>query len=384
MNSALCSSSPLYSNYKAMIGYPQGDYCLYDGSFGAPGKLNDGLAPLYNPTLDVGFVPSPNDLTNLIAASLRNMLPQVQSELSSVNSVIELKDFKTVPRTLNAIRKLAKAPLRKRRAFKNIWHMLQVAADVYLQTKFNIQPLISDVKGVYRSLAKVERRVNDLVSRAGRPRTSHYRGHMDNSAFNTTDTAGQRSLGGFYYLDQVTGFSHQDFYSKSNSVRVTNGGAHFHAELQYNYHYTQYQLEHARVLALLDSFGVNLNPAIIWNAIPWSFVIDWLVGVSQWLSTTRIGLMDPQINIMQYLWSVTYKRDIYVTSKITSPLYYAGTGIPDSSTQSITHPVVSETAYRRVSGLPTVSLLTTSGLSPTEFSLGAALAITRKRHGGKH
>jgi hypothetical protein len=207
---------------------------------------------------------------------------------------------------------------------------------------------------------------------------------MDNSFLNTSETAGERSLAGFYYLDQVTGLSHQDFYSKSNSTRVTNGSAHFHAELQYNYYYYRYQVEHAQILALMDHLGLNLNPAIIWNAIPWSFVIDWLVGVSQWLSTQRLGNMDPKINIMQYLWSVTYQRDIYVTSKITSPLYYVGTGIPDASTESITHPVVSETAYRRVSGLPTVSLLTTSGLSPTEFSLGAALVVSRRRHGGKH
>lgn len=381
--SALMTRSPLYTNYMAMIGYPQGAHLLYGAGFGAPGELSDGLPAIANTALDAGFVHAPSSINSLISASLQTMLPLIRPELSGVNSVIELKDFKTLPRSISAISKLPKLLLRKKKALVNIAHLLQVAADVYLQTKFNIQPLISDVHGIHRALAKTEKRINALVSRSGKMQTSHYKKFV-----NEYDAVYEQTLlnqpAPYHY--SYNGGGALGFYSRCDVRRLAYySPSSFHAQIQYNYYYTEYQIEHARLLALLDAFGVNFNPAIIWNAIPWSFVVDWLVGVSQWLGTQRIGLMDPKINIMQYLWSIKRQRRIYVTSKYTSPKYYAGTGLTDTyGPQSITHPVVDETAYRRSAGLPSASSIILSGLSSTEFTLGAALAITSRRHKRKH
>jgi hypothetical protein len=377
-NSASITIPPLYQNVyaaKVAMGEP---YSLYNSRFGAPGSLNDGLPALYIPSAGPGFVPAPPDLTSLIASSLQTMLPRIKAELSSVNSTIELKDFASLEGTIRNIDKLQVGLLRKKRAFKNIAHILRVAADVYLQAKFNILPLISDVNGVYRSLANIEKRINALVSRAGKLQVKHFRVPLTDLRGSQESESG-RTVGSFR---RIGGEADLSSYSTADNERTVQVDAsEFHAQIQFNYHYSVYQLEHARVLALLDAWGLNINPQIIWNAIPWSFVVDWLVGVGQWLGTTRIGHMDPQINIMQYLWSVRRSRRITVTSRITSRLYYPDTG--DATTaplEGITHPVVFESAYRRQSGLPSVSLLTTSGLNSTEFTLGAALAITRRRH----
>jgi hypothetical protein len=39
------------------------------------------------------------------------------------------------------------------------------------------------------------------------------------------------------------------------------------------------------VYAHLDNLGVRLDPAIVWNAIPFSFVVDWVVDVSGFLGS---------------------------------------------------------------------------------------------------
>jgi len=153
--------------------------------------------------------------------------------------------------------------------------------------------------------------------------------------------------------------------------------------MQYNYNYDAYQLEHARALSLLEAFGGNNLPLILWNAIPWSFVIDWLVGVNLWLADhgqiEGTGMV-PKINICQYLWSIRRRRRTIVSSKITSPKFYAGTGSTETyPPQYITHPVADETAYRRDVSLPSASSIVSSGLSFTEFTLGASLAILHKR-----
>lgn len=379
MNSALVTAPPLYSNNKAAKAVFSEPYSLYNSSmFGAPGLLNDGLPGLYIPSAGPSFVPGPPGLDGLIRLSLQTMLPLIRPQLSGINSVLELKDFKSVKGTIRNIIKLPKGLLRKARFFKNILDVLRVAADVYLQKKFNIDPLISDVHGVYRALADTERRINGFISRMGKLQTSHYKKVVPEFT-GTQEVEYNKAVGGFRHEGGLTDVN--SYSTADNERTVIYGASEFHAQIQYNYIYTAYQLEHARVLALLDAFGVNLNPAIVWNAIPWSFVVDWLVDVGQWLGTQRLGNMDPKINITQYLWSIRRSRRIYVTSKVTSAIYYPGTGLTDKyPPNGITHPVVNETSYRRQAGLPSASSLTTSGLSSTEFTLGAALVISRKHH----
>lgn len=145
----------------------------------------------------------------------------------------------------------------------------------------------------------------------------------------------------------------------------------FHAEVEYEFSYSDFQTEYAQLLALLDSLGVNFNPAIIWNAIPFSFVIDWVVGVSSWLNRLKVGNMDPAINISRYLWSIRRKRRIDCQLGT-----YDSYGFESRSPL----PTLTETAYRRTCKMPARGLFTTSGLNSQELRLGGALLILRKRH----
>jgi len=377
---AIVTVRPLFQNTENAKTMPSGPFMLYNSNvFGAPGLMTDGLQPLYIPNAGpTGFIPDPAGLNDLLAMSLRSMLPLIRPELSSVNTVLELKDFKSVAGTIKNIRKLPRGLLRRARAFRTIWELLRVASDVYLQAQFNIKPLISDITGIYRSVAKTQGRLNSLVSRAGKLQVTHYGKDLPTDNIIDDELEPTAKPIGFYRLN---GGSYQQSNAYAfNRRHVYSDASKFHAQIQYNYHYTDYQVEHARILALLDSFGANLNPAIVWNAIPWSFVVDWFVDVGQWLSTQRIGHMDPKINIMQYCWSTKRTRRIIVDSRVTAAKYYPGTGLPDVYTTNITHPVVFETAYKRSSGLPTADSIRSSGLSSTEFTLGAALVITRRRH----
>jgi len=155
----------------------------------------------------------------------------------------------------------------------------------------------------------------------------------------------------------------------------------FHAEIEYNYNFTQYQVANAQLLGMLDAMGVNLNPAIIWNAIPWSFVIDWVFGISRWLDQYKELNMEPVINIHRFLTSVTYRRRILVSRSLIRETTYHDIGsneyVKDTSGPL---PVTTESAYRRDVGMPTSSSVQQSGLNLKEFTLGAALILTGGRH----
>jgi hypothetical protein len=308
---------------------------------------------------DGAFVPPPTGLSGLIQQSLNVMLPRIKEELSLINSIYELKDFKSFPTFL---KKLSDFPDLFRKG-QEVLKPLRLIADSYLQYAFNLKPLVSDISGLYRSLSTREKALNNLITRAGRVQTRHFQVLLNEETNDVVEHT--------YSFDQGSG---QSFYkvtgAKSTFMSFVEPTV-FHAEIEYNYNYTQYQLEHARVLALLDAFGVNLNPAIIWNAIPWSFVVDWVLGVSQYLKQFSIRNMEPVINIRQYLWSVRRVRRITSQLKLGNNLYISDGSRPGPTTVEI--------AYRRQVQVPSASSIMSSGLSSKEFSLGAALVIARKR-----
>lgn len=353
-----------------------------------------GFEQLYQPGISSGaFVPPPDGLSNLIQASLDAMLPSIKEELSLINSVIELKDFKslvsgiiqhnTTFKRLNdffkrhyrydefldknfVIKKVTKKAV-KDVTVGTLADLVRLTAGDYLQYKFNIQPLISDINGIYRSLSRVERQINDLIARSGSPRTRHFRRTL-------ADGSSESTLYRFYHT--LISPSSVGTYVSCRRTR-TRLPSEFHAEIEYNYNFTQYQLEHARVLALLDAFGVNLNPAIIWNAIPYTFLVDWVIGVSRFLENFKVQNMEPKINILRYLWSV--KRVQRIDCNMNYDPFYETT-IPNAGSPM---PTVSETAYRRQVQMPSASSIKLSGLNSSEFTLGAALVLSRRRKSRK-
>jgi hypothetical protein len=357
---------------------PMAWYC---GEFGEPGYPIDGLLKLYDPASD-SVVPDPPGLNELNSRARRALLPLIKAELSVLNSIIELKDLKTIDHTLESIvqtgRRLFLDVKIKANPGATLRSLLRSSADGYLQEKFNILPLLSDLAGIHSALSATRGRINALVAGQGQTQTRHFAATVDVPSNLVEDKTfySPQPLGGYAYAcavpNGVVSYARRYVYVDK---------AQFHAEMRYNYNYNAYQLENAQLLGLLDALGFNLNPAIIWNSIRWSFVIDWVLGVSRWLDDRKVLNMEPVINIQDYLWSVTYRRRVLVSRVLERETVFHDIGGNEyaKDTQGPLGSMV-ETAYRRTAGLPTVSSITSSGLSLTEFSLGAALVITSGSH----
>lgn len=350
---------------------------LYNGAYGSVGELNVGLPNFYFERPDGGFVPPPADLESLVSHALKAMLPVIKAELSAVNSLIELKDFLSLRSSVEAIKDTIVTLFKKGFNRQTLAAAFRTKADVYLQYKFNIAPLLSDISGIYRSLANTERRINDFITRSGRVRISHFTRKLTESTDTPTYDTSMGLIDAWEYPEGPSHGTYKLGAVASMDRFVQTEPASFHVQMQYNYNYTAYQIEHARLLALLDALGINLNPGIIWNAIPWSFVVDWVFGVGQYLDNFKVTNMEPKINILRCLWSIKRKRRITVAGRYVSvPEELTFTPDPPAS---ISLPVVEETAYRRQPFMPSGGSIESSGLTPTEFSLGAALVISRRR-----
>lgn len=333
--------------------------------FGEPSMPLKDLTGVREESADGSFVPLPANLPTLIDRSLTTMLPSIKSELSIINSIIELKDFASLPNMIKQSWKLLNKrniPLRS---------IFRSGSEGYLQAQFNILPLLSDIRGIYTALVRIEKRIRALVNGAGQPRKRHFTVRFEEGS---QDVEFSEPM----YLFRQPGDFPAAFiqYSAITLERTVNPiSCTFHAEIDYNYNFSRFQTEHAQLLGLLDALGFNLNPAIIWNAIPWSFVVDWLIGISRWLDKRKTLNMEPTLNVRRYLWSIKRERIVSVRKLITN----IGSSYVPSSSSPVLMPTVFETSYRRVVGIPASISPIASGLNIRELSLGAALWIAKRK-----
>jgi len=354
---------------------------LLPGTYYAP----HGLPSMHDSAAeDPGFVPVPVLLDSLTADALRVIMPQIKSELSVLNAVYELKDFKhLVLRADKVLKQIASMGLpkvfkgtlkelanvfSKARESKPFKHRIAgSAASIYLQWKFAVAPLIQDIQSTWAAVSKTEEILRRFLNNAEKRRIGHFsKTYREYDDYDIVEPPSARERpqpnAGILYAF-LSGWTRY----------VSHSASKFHVEVEYSYYLPHLVAAHARLFAYLDRFGLNLNPAIIWNAIPYTFLLDWVVGVSRFLDGLKIGFTDPVVCIHQYLWSITRER------KIAGTVSYPSFGSMTPVYQKYGLPYCVETAYRRETRMPVKSLfVSTSGLSPVEISLGAALLVSRR------
>jgi len=301
------------------------------------------------------------DISGLVDKSLIAMLPGIRPSLSSVNSILELKDFKSLPKLLVQSRALLRQIKSIRPKAKTTLRLAsKLVANGYLSKEFAVDPLIRDYESVKQALVTVQKELSKLLRDAGRVLDRHYARSLDETVYSDSD---------YSHVD-TTHTSLVGDIRFDRSVRYRD--RRFVATIRYSYKIPEMSKQLAIVNAFLDRFGINLNPAIIWNAIPFSFLIDWVVGVGQWLDQFKVRAIEPVCVIHDYCWSARIVRFIDVSKT-------HGVGGFYGAVSTVNCVSVEEDCFIRVPIVPDiVRSITTSGLNLKEFSLGAALVYLNK------
>jgi len=357
--------------------------------FGSQDNPTEGLPALFSLSGGDLIIADPPNLTTLINRSIKQLLPGIKPQLSLINSIIELKDFRKLPETIKRNRevyKRARAVLLQRdgRNIVKSWgrrtlrQILGGGADDYLQAEFNILPLLSDITGIRNALKNTRNQVENLLKNESKLLTRHWYADLGAPYVSLSDDYGLNAL---YSMNQPRFANENTGWAAIGNAQLLGRylcrrstayeQARFHAEVQYSYFFSDYMRQNAMLRGLLDSFGVNFNPAIIWNAIPWSFVVDWVIGVSQWLDQFKTSNLEPVTVIHRYLYSLSVKR----TTTIHTNLYDQ---VPSLAKYDVWNTTCYESAYKRVLKNISVQDIETSGFSPKEFLLSGALALSRR------
>lgn len=333
------------------------------------------------------------DPSSLIAAAQEQMLPAVKPKILSLAELYQTKDlipsclrtqdrWKKIERVLEPLLAVASRVGPLKRIFRVGRRLLALPADLYLQWKFNVQPTISDVAAIHAALSQVHSQVALLLKNAGRPQRKHYScnvGREYPDVYSVTPTSNHA-----YSYPMYKSTSTEGFYPLIDCV-VNKGWVQcdyqlttFRAEVEFAYWYSEIERKQLELNVLLDSLGVGSNPLKeLWEIIPWSFAVDWVVDVSRWLDNfANEPRSKPKIVINKWCWSHHIKRSTLVGASVRTS--WEGPWLKKDS--SIPIGTIYEDAYlRSTSGLTGWLGLSGRGFTSTEVVLASSLALTRQK-----
>jgi hypothetical protein len=267
------------------------------------------------------------------------MLPSLESDVSLTNFLLELTDFSHL---LKLVTK---------------WSgLFRKGAEAHLGWSFGIQPFIGDVKSLFDSLMNYRQRIDEFIEKAEKVQRRHYRYKFDDDNDQTL----------LYNGTQTKYYRHDDW------------GTVFHATLIYKYEIPKelYTIR-GKLNAIRDMVGLRANLGVIWEAIPFSFVVDWFLPIQEFLDGLSEPLIKPKMHVIDYCYS--YKS--YTKSYITRHFHKKCAGDHDFSDFRKTCDA-EQKVYVRRKAIPetgTYFLPDSSNFGLRQLALSSSLLILSKR-----
>lgn len=312
------------------------------------------------------------DWVSLAGQAIDTMKPSFNQGNSLINFLIEMKDFKHIAKAIwNRIGSPHKGfgdILDALRGFKSKDDPMSKLAKGHLQYSFAWAPFYRDVASLWSTIAKFRQRYAEIVKRANIPQQSYYGTNVLEADPTTSLAADGTVRPGSWF-----GGHNYEWYWSVNEERILP--IRYSATMRYRYPLPDVLgTSWGELFALMDSLGVNANPAVIWNAIPFTFVIDWFVNIGRLLDGLRVENVVFQTEILDFCHSVKSNITLVASAQIRHFITHAplGSGVKLGQVRA--------TKYERRVGIPPILLtLTTSGLSVREFLLGGSLLRGRRR-----
>jgi hypothetical protein len=285
-------------------------------------------------TVQVGNV----DWQSESAEAWDKIRPGIKTQISSLNFLYELREIK----------RLFDFWSKKRSRLKNL-------ANAHLNYSFGWAPLISDTERILELMVNFNQKWNELVEQANKPIKRHHSRVLSPRSVSTQSAN--------------LGASCWDFKAVTTQEEVR-----YTATVTYRYTIPlQWRGVPARFLGMMDAYGLNLNPSILWNAVPWSFAVDWITTTGSWLESWTQKALTLNVEILDFCHSVSS-----TASRITTAFDVLPDGIlPETviCTSSASH-YDRRVAYPGVLSLPRLKTPRWGALF-----LGGSLGIsqTRKR-----
>lgn len=262
---------------------------------------------------------------------------QVPVTVSLPNFMYELKDMKGMIPSIDRL------------------SVSKTVSNNFLAFEFGVLPFISDIKAILSMSDSVQKRLQHLLMEQGKSSRLSFSRDIDVSdAFSFT-----KSL----YL---IGSSAND---NDVQFRRTSAKASFHCGAKLFQDLQGLNDALSTLKALSASGGFNHPARVIWNAIPYSFVVDWFFHVGKLLDSLSVQPFGGEYSLSEIGYSLT-REAVFIADQV---LHDGATELRSSLG------TVSVKSYSRKTGFPVSSLFLTNGiLSPMQLALSSAMLNQRR------
>lgn len=315
------------------------------------------------------------DWGNLSFTAMRHMRPTLNKGLDLVNFLREL------PRPKNMLRKWRKMIDEIRSdGFKRFlewrWNQLRnnrnkwgrKAANANLWYQFGLRPFIQDCVQIQENLVSLEAKVEKLLLDEGKLRIRHYSQSLTNVVKLRNDGTEVEVYWNDSYKNQL---SRKDSWLE----RPT-----YHATVSYRADVSELKGFMGTVRGYISALGLDRITATIWEAIPFSFLVDWFVDVGSFLDGIDEKLFGAlPILISDFSHSVKFEYQTSITWRC-----WVTQSLPGSTPKVFAQaPIgIQSTKYyeRRANGeYPSlVDLQSARSLTLNQVGLAASLVLSKK------
>jgi hypothetical protein len=334
-------------------------------------------------------------MDELASEALAFMTPRINEGTSLVNFIIELKDFKRMvsPRQFRLERKYSALRLmrdpRHREQFRQ--ELIRKLTGAHLNASFGIVPFVSDIFQMHDDLTSLSARLSRLKRFAGTPQTRHYRRYLPMPDGSPSTRDRKVDIKPSYLVSWPDPYLGDGAFVAQNRNHATSGGKPsvvrwaewvqrpvYHATMRYIYTLPHMSEFGEKVAVHLDNLGIRLDPSIIWNAIPFTFLVDWVVDVSSFLRSFARDNFPITTTVRDFCHSLTWSRlcgvDIVPKNR------------PFKSPRPVPLPVTSinvarnyYTYYSRVKASPNLHSATIRGPKLRQAALAGSLLLNKGR-----
>jgi len=257
-----------------------------------------------------------------------------------------------------------------RRAY-NHFSKLKSWGDSYLSYNFGWAPLIDDLRKAYKLTHEIDDRLAKLRRNNGR--NSRRSRKLRDSSVTTEEVTSTNNAFDFLYTPPLS------IWRSGHTVKTVTTTTTDKIWFEGNFRYwvpdigtLQWSRRAKQAL-----FGLDINPSLIWEVMPWSWLIDWFSNVGDVLSNMSFNAVDTVIANYAY---VMQTQETHIETRVTTS-WDAQSGYPPSihygGGQTEAVHTFSDVRKSRVRANPFGFGVTYDGLSTYQRSILAALAVQR-------
>lgn len=212
----------------------------------------------------LGDIPRVTD-QDLLLAAYENLKPTMESGFEVTNFILELKELPSLFKWWDRSAGFA------RNASQNS-----------LNYNFGVKPFLSDCQSLYNGLKDYQGRLRAFLDGAKTTQRRHAK-----FSFNSSIDKEYKYASGFRNPQLYYGWTFEGERSSEHYVTMT-----------YRYSVPDMSADEYYIRGLLDTIGLQLDAYVVWNAIPYSFVLDWFFDIGDILKRYRKPWLSPSVRIL--------------------------------------------------------------------------------------